>query len=267
MRFFVRAYWLLSIAILVLSLKSNAQRNSISRREKQLAVDYNMLLKYRRGNIDSLNYYSNKFGNGLKNFIRSTPATLEYPFEMLTSQGDCNITTSEDGNLRIYSWDKETGGTMHFFNEIFQYKADGKVSAWIPEYEESDPGSFCSRIYTIIVNSKSYYLVISNGIYSTKDVSQSVTAFTITKSRRLDSAKLFETRTGLVSVINVSYNFLSVAEQPVKLINYDEAKKALSIAVVDDDGKVMANTILYRLTGDHFKLIGTKRNLRDQNGY
>src|SRR6185436_3629589 len=51
--------------------------------------------------------------------------------------------------LRIYSWDTWTGGSMRFYNNIFQYNYMGKVITEFDQLEEGDAGGFFSELFTL----------------------------------------------------------------------------------------------------------------------
>ncbi len=62
---------------------------------------------------DSLASANTKFENLLVRYTSSHPATLHHDFKSLEKTGFITA-TSEDGKFRVYSWDTQTGGTMHF---------------------------------------------------------------------------------------------------------------------------------------------------------
>ncbi|HUF02539.1 MAG TPA: hypothetical protein VMM38_00030 [Aridibacter sp.] len=67
----------------------------------------------------------------------SRAAKLKYDFKGLADK--MYITTSKDGNLRIYSWDTQSGGTTRWFESIFQYRGNsGKSRVWSPASVEGD---------------------------------------------------------------------------------------------------------------------------------
>jgi hypothetical protein len=120
-------------------------------------------------------------------------------------------------------------------------------------------------MYTVSINQKNYYLPISNGIYSNRDVAQAISAFTIDNGKLNDSVKLFKTRTEKLNSIRVEYNFFSVVdrpERPVELISYDEKRKIVYVAVVDDQGTVSKRNLLYQLKGNYFDYIGIETGKR-----
>lgn len=259
---FVRYFFLLTV---LLSGKIAAQSATLATKENELVSLYAKLLAH--SDYDKTEQNAAKFAKELSTCLKANPSTLTYPFKKLTAKGYCFINTSADGKFRIYSWDTWTGGTMHFFNEIYQWTHNGKVFTKVLKYvaEEGDAGSYCSKMYTVSINQKNYYLAISNGIYSNRDVAQSISAFTIDNGKLNDSVELFKTRTEKLNSIRVEYNFFSVVdrpERPVELISYDEKRKLVYVAVVDDQGTVSKRNLLYQLKENYFEYIGIETGKR-----
>ena len=205
---------------------------------------------------DSLDKYSEQLRNKTIEVLSKNPGTLKYPFQMLVDSNAFEIVTSEDSLFRIYSWDTWTGGTMHFFNNIFQYSYNGKVITEFLELTEDDPSGFFSDIFKLSSGGKTYYLVINNGIYSTKYVGESIQVFTIEKGKLNQNVKLIKTSSGMTSMISVEFDFYSVVdrpERPVRIIKYDKTKKFIYIPVVYEDGKVTDKFIQYKFTGKYFE--------------
>lgn len=80
--------------------------------------------------IRSLLNANNTFAKKLKYYAENYPATIIYPFSSL-KKDYLIISTSSDHLFRIYSWDTETGGTMHFFENVMQYKSANKMKTII----------------------------------------------------------------------------------------------------------------------------------------
>lgn len=214
---------------------------------------------------DSISFYSDKFETGFTKLIQNNPATLNYPFKKLVDSNFCDVRTSIDGNFRIYSWDTWTGGTMHIFETIYQWKSNGKVFTKIPKYDEGEAGSFCSKIFTVNINDRTYYLAVTNGIFSTKDAMQSISAYSIEGSKLVDTVKLFKTKTKKLNSIDVEFDFFSVVdrpERPLELITYDDKQKIIYVPVVGDKGQVTKKNILYQLKGGYFEFIGIETGVR-----
>ncbi|GAB4044937.1 hypothetical protein [Spirosoma litoris] len=255
-------YGFITLAIFT-SGGSFAQTKTLAAKENELVALYAKL----KENPDQIDKNTTRFASELARVLKANPATLTYPFKKLTDKIFCFTKTSADGKFRVYSWDTETGGTMHFFNQIYQWSDNSRVFTRVLKYheEEGESGNFCSRIYTVTVKNKNYYLAISNGIYSTKDASQSVSVFTIDNGKLNDAVELFKTKTSTLNRIDVEFDFFSVVdrpERPLELITYDDKRKIVYIPVVDEQGKVSKRNILYQLKGSYFEFIGIETGKR-----
>ena len=236
----------------------SAQGSNIAQTEKELIEIHGKLTASKYGDFDSLEYFSNLFSTRFTDLISANPKTLKFSFRRLIDAHICNIETSKDGLFRIYTWDSQLGGTMRFFNVFYQYKSGKTIKTQSILLEEGDPAWFCSGIFTLITKKKKYYLGIINGIYSTKDVSQSIKGFELTESGTIDdNIDLFQINEGLQNSLRISYDFFSVAdrpERPVRLIRYDTKNKEITIECVSDEEKILPNCYtIYQFNGTHFE--------------
>jgi hypothetical protein len=241
------------------------QTKDIAPQENKFVKLYSKLSSFIQADYDSVSLYSDKFETEFTRFIQNNPATLGHPFKRLVDSNFCDVRTSSDGNFRIYSWDTWTGGTMHIFKTIYQWKSNGKVFTKVPKYEDGDAGSFCSKVFTVSINDKPYYLAVTNGIFSTKDAIQSISAYSIEGNKLVDTVKLFKTKTKKLNSIDVEFDFFSVVdrpERPLELITYDDQQKIIYIPVVGDKGQVTKKNILYQLKGSYFEFIGVETGKR-----
>lgn len=244
--------------------KTFSQTKDIASQEN-IFVNLYSKLSFVQSDYDSILIYSEKLGKEFTSFIRANPTTLNYSFRKLIDSNNCHVKTSSDRNFRIYSWDTWTGGTMRIFNEIYQWRDKGKVFTKVPTYTDGDPGSFCSKIFTVTINNKPYYLAVTNGIYSSKDAMQSISVYTIENNKLTDTVKLFKTKKERLNRIDVEFDFFSVVdrpERPLELITYDNKQKIIYIPVVGDKGKVTNKNILYQLKGRYFEFIGIETGKR-----
>ncbi len=186
-------------------------------------------------------------------------STLKHKFSEL--EKEISITTSEDGKFRVYSWDRLDGGTMHFFETVYQFQgADGRVYSKSNDLEEGDSGSFVYEIFEVEAKTEKIYLVCSTSILSTSDAYQSVNLFEIENNLLNSNIKLIKTKTKLNNSLGFEYDFFSVVdrkERPIKLILFDKKTKTISIPVVIDDtkfqyGKVTNKFISYKFNGTYF---------------
>lgn len=259
----------LTVSLFILTIlicdKASAQTKDMPSQENKFVQLYSKLVSFIQGDYDSISFYSDKFETEFISFIKNNPTSLNHPFKGLIDRSFCVVKTSSDGNFRIYSWDTWTGGTMHVFKTIYQWKSNGKIFAKVPKYEEGDAGSFCSKIFTVHIKDKPHYLAVTNGIFSTKDAIQSISSYSIEGNELVDTVKLFKTKTKKLNSIDVEFDFFSVVdrpERPLELITYDEKKKIIYIPVVGDKGQVTKKNILYQLKDRYFEFIGIETGMR-----
>ena len=208
---------------------------------------------------DSLAYFSNQFKEQFIQLITSNPATFDYDFKMLKDSNICFINTSQDGNLKIYSWDDGTGGSMRYFRNIYQWKANGKVFTKVPQYADDDAAGFCKAIFSVSINNQPYYLVLNNSIYSGRSLEQSIDAFKIEGANLNDSAKVFKTKTKELSNLKVDYDPFTIEDenkQPSEMIEYNDSTKTVYVTVTDKEGKVFGKRLKYQLKDKFFEYEG-----------
>jgi len=232
-----------------------------------LSAEENKLLKIHNdisnamGNMrnDSLLALSSQqFTDSLTYLIKNNNSTLNYPFEKLQKENALKMATSADKKLKVYSWDNNSGGTMRFFNQIYQFDANGNITV-NASLASNDSQSYFSKIYTVQnKNNESIYLVISNSILSSKYSVQHINAYKI-GIENLQSASVFKTKTNTLDKISVEYDFFSVVdrpERPVELITFEN--NTLKIALVDDKQNVTSKNLIYEWNGDVFVYKGVK---------
>ena len=263
-KFILRVSLILALLLLVTPILF-AQIKSPKEIERDLKQAYQKILSarfeeddYYFEKVDSLNV---KFRDMLSEYTSLYPETLVYPFDSL-KESKIDIVNSEDGLLRIYSWDTWAGGTFHFFENVFQYRSEGKVFSKvyfdIPSNDQVIYIPFYSQIFSLKTKNKIYYLAINNGIYSAKDASQSIQIFAIENNEINDRVELIQTKEGMVNSIGVMFDFFSIVnrqERPFQLIKYDPKSKIIYIPIVLDDGKVTDQYNVYQFNGKYFELI------------
>ncbi|MFI5141221.1 MAG: hypothetical protein ACHQII_02595 [Bacteroidia bacterium] len=246
------------VLFLVLITKINlAQTNTCTQIDTDLVGSYKKLTSLNYGYGDSIDFYSDTFSNKITNYISKNPETIKCPFNGL-KENHCSVVTSADGLFRIYSWDTWLGGTMHDFNNIYQFTSNQKTYTKIYDYPEGDYGTYYTDIYTLKANNKTYYLTLRMNSFSTRDHMQAVDICTIEGGSLNDSVALIKSHDSLISSISVEYNFMSVInhpERPLRLIKYDADKKIIYIPIVMENGDVTDRFILYQFKGKYFECI------------
>lgn len=232
-----------------------------------LSAEENKLLKIHNdissamGNMQNdslLALSSQQFTDSLTYLIKNNNSTLNYPFEKLQKENALKMATSADKKLRVYSWDNNSGGTMHFFNQIYQFDANGNITV-NASLASNDSQAYFSKIYTVKnKNNENIYLVISNSILSSKYSVQHINAYKI-GIENLQSASVFKTKTNTLDKISVEYDFFSVVDRPgrpVELITLEN--NTLKIALIDDKQNVTSKNLIYEWNGDVFVYKGVK---------
>jgi len=203
---------------------------------------------------DSLGKENNLFKKVLLNLTKTDPASITYPFSKLESVA---IVSSPDKKFRVYSRDLRTGGTMHFYDNIFQYQTNHKVFAYSPRYahEQAETGAWIFEIFEVNIQNKKSYLAVYNIIGSSRISYQKVKAFSIENQQLNSNFKLFKSGKNILNEIGFEFDFSSVAdrpERPVRLIKYDAKTRILKIPVVLEFGKVTKKFIHYEFDGRYF---------------
>lgn len=183
------------------------------------------------------------------------PATLSANFDELKDAG-VYITTSDDKLFRIYSWDTQLGGTMRIFYNVLQYRKGNRVYTKAAREKNFDAGKFYTKISTHRVNGNACYLACSSSIFSSRDMRQEISIFSISDRGLNENVKLIKTKRGLTGKLSLDYNFFSVVdrpERPVELIGYDKDRGVIKLALVNDDLNVTNKFITYKFTGKYFE--------------
>jgi hypothetical protein len=186
-------------------------------------------------------------------------AVLRYGFPRLKEE--MYVATSSDGKLRIYSWDKQTGGTMRDFASVFQYQGkSGSVFTWADDDIGDAAGVFYQAIYQVSSRSGPIYLAASTFIGSTSLHGHSIKVVRIIGDKLDQKANLIRTPSGLKNSVGFAYDFFTVVdrpERPINLFEFDAARRTFRFPVVIEDnktpqGRVTGKYITYRFDGKYF---------------
>ena len=185
---------------------------------------------------------------------------LKYSFPKLKET--MFIATSKDGKFRIYSWDLESGGTMHDYDRVIQFiGANAKVMVWADEDGEYDGGgSFYTDVFQVPSARGPIYLLTSTSRASSSLTGATIRAMRIVGNDLDMKAKVIKTSSGVTNDVSFAYDFFSVVdrpERPIKLFKFDEARKEFRFPIVIEDedtpqGRVTDKFITYRFDGTYF---------------
>ena len=198
------------------------------------------------------------FGFKLKYYTSKYPETISYPFTELVKERVV-IATSGDRLFRTYSWDTKLGNTGYDFDNVLQFKANGKVSSSLKMDsvgKKHNPVYWYSKLYTLKVNNKTYYLAAYNSVRSSTDATQGIQFFAIENNKLNGAVLLVKTPTGLHSKLYFDYNFLSVVNMKViPTIYYDVKTQTIHSPLVNAKREVTRDYIVYKFTGKFFERV------------
>lgn len=205
---------------------------------------------------DSLDNANNLFGKKLKYYTSQFPSTINNSFISLKKE-NLNICTSNDNCFRIYSWDVQGGGTMHEFENVFQYKLENGVQSVLDTPKnDGDFGPNYHKLYTLKVGSNTYYMAVYLFIESSRYYGEGIQCFSISQGKLSDNERIIKTSTGLHSQIYYEADYGSVADWKVRpSIYYDAHNQTIHIPLVESKGKVTHRYITYKFTGQYFEKV------------
>jgi len=211
---------------------------------------------------DSLDAYNKQFLTQLLACTK-TKDNLKYPFEQLKAVRIW-ISTSPDGLFRIYSWDDETGGTMRYAENVFQF-SDGqhvnsqKLGFDVFDENDRDAGLFYDVLDEVVSGGKKYYVVKGVFIGSSAVSSHKIKIFSIDNGKLNDKAVLIKTKSGIRNELQYSVDFSASVNRNSDIpretawIEYDKATKTISIPLIAEDDKITTKKIRYRFNGTYFE--------------
>ncbi|MBU2797881.1 hypothetical protein HFU75_14155 [Acidithiobacillus sp. VAN18-2] len=230
-----------------------------SEMEKELVVYLKKIQKlstdYRQDGL--LEKENQAFRKKLLDFVKM-PSSLSSKYTELKKF--MYISTSKDGEVRAYTWDTELGGTMHFFDTVYQFMGkNGKIYTESEERGKNDPGGILTGIFDVNTEKGKVYLLRSTAILGSSLDYESIRVVEIAENS-LQDKKLIKTESGLTSSIGFEYDFFSIddsGERPIRLIKYDTATKTIKIPVVVSSqkfpyGRVTDRFISYKFNGTFF---------------
>lgn len=221
------------------------------------------------GNYDDLDLREKANDDFAKWLLKDT-CTFHYDFPIVTDSTEIvNIAESDDGNVRIYSWDTQLGGTMVCWDNVIQFRSNGKLesydgSIWSvdesQEKNEIDFGCWTKAIYTFKRNdgqtiyiTESYFRESSSFGYSTLD------AFCISngKLQTIENAFVIPDESSHIGkeYSIPSWYFLTDGKGWDWIYSLDRNTQTFYVPVVDDL-ELLDQYDLYKFNGTKFVYIG-----------
>jgi outer membrane lipoprotein-sorting protein len=187
------------------------------------------------------------------------PELLRYNFKF-PENSDMRIATSDDGKMRIYSWDANTGENEHDYYTVCQYlTANGVKAVFDMEFrKKSEPqkptGNNFQKIIVVNASNITYYLAVSSDITTDNNVVKQILALGVSGNELLDRV-IFSTNGQSASSIKYTYNYSSNYDFRKMKEEYDIRleKNKLYIPEVADY-KMTGKYVIYNFDGEKFVL-------------
>ena len=200
---------------------------------------------------------SNELAKRLMQFLPNK-SMLTDPLQKSKDAG-LQIVSSSDHKLRYYTYDTNTGGTMHFFEAFSQYDAGGgkvKFQRLYPPPAPGEDGSDrgCGAMYTQLETVKTnkgrtIYLAFDTAVFDGMDRAYSIHAVEIVNGK-LVPAKIFKTTTKLLDEISCAVH-AGYGEEGQEISLTENGKKLL-IPLLKQDGSPTGKYLNYFFDGNLF---------------
>jgi hypothetical protein len=177
------------------------------------------------------------------------------------------VVCSDDGKLRILSWDTDTGGTLHIYCSMAQFKSpDGKAGYALLQHpdlpahdQESKVPIFgeVNKIDTVVTDAKqTVYLVRYSARISTQKFAEGITAVSL-QNGKIKQFPLFKTKREILSQINFTSSASDEGELPE--FQFSESNGyTLLVPIISDLDKFRNNFLKYTFDGKYFSYQGVQ---------
>jgi len=206
--------------------------------------------------MDSLFSANEDFNSKLGDYAVKCPFTINLPFDSLINAG-LTIVNSDDGKLRIYSWDANTGGDQHDISNIFQFKTSTGTDTLsnVPVDPYGTPADI-DKIYQFEINGKTYYPIIYNMVVGIKFIYKGIMMFGIEKGKLNTDVRLIKTKSGLHNHLNCYIeSSINDRSDAISEITFNPKTKTISLPLIDENDRATNKVITYKFTGQYFEKV------------
>ena len=211
-----------------------------------------------------VNFLDQQLAIKMSEMIKNNKKTFDYDFDKLKKAGLLEIYSSDDHQLKIYSWHKMPYTSMVSTYTIFQYKTGAKIYTSFEKDSNlniKDAVSKIEHIHTFNSGQKTYYFLIKNSILSSNEFVQSIEITELRNNTFHRKIPLFKTKTKVFGSIDFTFLRSSIndARNPYQLIQIDSNSKSIRIPVVDEQLQVKKSYLKYVWNGHYFKYVGIEK--------
>ncbi len=229
-------------------------QNLFAQNSDMIAVDLTKLFKklpeydfYNR-QTDLVDTVDSPINSKISFYIKTAPVALAKAFPKLGAE------SSPDGVISILSWDNLTGGTQHNFTNLFLYKTNGRLN-YINSDTLGQDGEYShsyTRIYSLAVGDKSYYLINYYGILDFREQMEGIQIFSVEDGKLNDKVKLIKTPHGLTYKLRYRY---VVVDEVAGGMNYNPKVQEITFPVVNKNAHLTGHSIVYKFMGQYFERV------------
>lgn len=186
---------------------------------------------------DTMEMINHKLVRYLEKACLNNPGLLKADLKNIAEE-QMNIQTSEDGVVRIYNWDTQTGGATAYYDALIQYKIDDSTTGVTVLNDvstqhgagEPNTGAWYSRICTVQRRHNSTaYLLLSTAMYTPHSKESFLDAYTI-QYRRLVPTHIFINKSKYLTSLSVAWQGSEFNPE----IRVTADKKSIFVPVVDN---------------------------------
>lgn len=218
--------------------------------------------KYEHENhYDSLEYWNMKAVQLLVGGFKNNPAALKAKYAKLDSIPGVGIYTSEDGMVKFFCWDDNTGGTMRTYSSVILYKTATGVKAkqFCPPAGDTSEFILCPYIrdlHSFKTTSHGTIYVLTNFYKGSSIIgANEVTAFKIDADSIMSGLSVFRAKMKTLTSISCGFD-LSKAQKASRernwLIEWDNDKNIFYVPLIDKDNYITGKYFRYKFDGDYF---------------
>jgi len=200
------------------------------------------------GDVDDqlLDYLKKACGN---------PVLLTAPLPTCQSNG-LKALASEDGQTRFFSWDTNTGGSMHYFYSLVQYRVQGKTyCAVLNPQEKNEENNDCGNDFDDVrsvktKDGKTIYLATYSAYFSHPESCRSIAAYSIVGTK-LVPVKVFQAKSQLLDTIDCPLHD-TVEYQKNSFVKISKDGRIVSVPIITKNNVVTGHYLLYKFDGNKF---------------
>ncbi len=245
----------IGLLVVLFAVQLFAQNNAAA--EKDL---FNHFKKTQRSfyddgiNYDQVSSENNIFISKLIEYLKSEPGLIESHFDLLV-KNNFKVSSSPDGNFRIYNWSVNLGGRTNIYYNIIQYRYKDNYGV-LADKENDYQGEDVIKIFQAELNEKQYYFPYTRSYFGDPG-EQRVNNYRVSSNGIFEGELKFETNwSELSSSISFAYHSTDIFNGNDYRIDFNEYSNTFTVPLVYPQTLEMTNeTVQYEFGGNKFVIM------------